>query len=118
MTDIEKLKEIYLGADVDSEDYQDNLDKITEWEEALAKSQDFMGWQKHDITKRIIAKAKETYKENAIRLGSDRNLTQAQRDSLFAKQDAIAWLINMAGEDYETVIKQINMEIKQVLAVT
>lgn len=115
--DLEKLREIYLADDVDSEDYKDNLDKITEWETILRQSENFINWQKNDTTKEIIAKAKESYKQNAMKLGTDRELSEIKRNYLWAKQDAILWLISLMDGDYESTVKQINNEIKQVLRI-
>lgn len=114
--DIEKLKEVFLAGDLDSEDYQDNLDKLNEWETNLRMHEDFLAWQNHDVTKVILLRAKQAYRELGLTLAVNRSLTPEQRTIIFAKQDAITMLINLSGENSESAIKQINNEIKQALS--
>lgn len=116
-TQIDKLKEIYLANDVDSEDYADNLARITEWESALRKNEDFVSWQESDVTKNIYQQAKETYKEAAMQLWRDRTLTDAQRATLWAKQDAALWIISMIAKDAKSEITYIQTEIRKALRV-
>lgn len=116
MKDIEKLKEIFLADDVDEEDKADNLADIKNWESDLIKNKNILGWQEHDITKGIIRKAKESYKDLSLKLVRDRELTEAERLSIYAKQDAMLWLISLAGENPKSAIEQIDNNIKVALS--
>lgn len=114
-TEIEKLKEIYLANDVDDEDYQENLEKINEWETTLRTSEDFLSWQQSDVTKGIMKQAKESYRDLAMQLMTNRNLTETERASIYAKQDACLWIIALVAKDAKALIKQIETEIKKAL---
>ena len=60
MTDLEKLKEIFL-TDVDEETKQENLETITNWEKSLIQHENFQSWQEHDITREIAQQARKSY---------------------------------------------------------
>lgn len=115
-TELQKLKEIYTSADLDSEDYEDNLKLITSWENSLRESDDFINWQKSDVTKSIARQAKDSYKDNAMRLIRDRELTDAQRQSIWAKQDAAMWILSVVERDVKGVLTQIRAEIRRALS--
>ena len=115
MKNIEKLKEIYLADDVDSEDYEDNLHDIKNWELDIIENENLLSWQEHDITKKIIEKAQESYISLSTRLSTDRDLTETQRMSIYAKQDAMKWIISLSGENPKSVLKDINNKIKIAL---
>lgn len=117
-TDLEKLKEIYLGADVDEETRAENLKEITDWENALIKNENMRDWQAQDITKEISHQAQSTYREITLQLGTNRKLTEPERFSLWAKQDAALWIISMTMTNAKDIIEQINGQIKAALAVT
>jgi len=57
MKDLQKLKEIFLSDDIDSEDYESNLADIRSWESQLIENKNMLGWQNHDITKEIMKKS-------------------------------------------------------------
>jgi len=116
MQDIEKLKQIFLADDIDDEDREDNLLNIQSWESEIIKNKNILGWQEHDITKGIINKARETYIDLSLKLIRDRELTEAQRLSIYAKQDAMLWLISLAGDNPKSAIEQINNNIKVALS--
>lgn len=113
--DLEKLKEIFLSSDVDSEDYEDNLRLVTEWETSLRESEDFASWQESDVTKIIIRQAKDTYKDNAMQLMINRNMTEEERKAIWSKQDAVLWLLSLIEKDVKGVITQIQSEIRRAL---
>lgn len=115
--DLKKLKEIYLDSDIDAEDYQDNLTRITEWEETIRSNQDFLSWQQSDISIAIVAKVKEAYKNFSMQLINDRTLTQEQRNSIYAKQDAMLWIMSMIVKDAKSELETIHSEIKSALKV-
>lgn len=114
-TDLEKIKNIYLDSDIDEEDYADNLSRITEWESSLRQNEDIASWQESDITKSIAKQAKESYKELAMSLITNREMTEKQRLSVWAKQDAMLWIISMVAKDAKGNLEQIHKEIKQAI---
>ncbi len=113
--DLQKLKEIFLASDVDSEDYEDNLKLVTEWETSLRENEDFASWQESDVTKMIIKQAKDSYKDNAMQLMLKRNMTEEERKSLWSKQDAFLWLLSLIEKDVKGTITQIQSEIRRAL---
>jgi len=114
--DLQKLKEIYLSQDLDSEDYESNLEDIQNWEKDLIENENLLSWQEHDITKQIIGQAKESYKDLSLRLVNDRKLTEAERLSIYSKQDAMMWIISLASGNPKSVLEQINNKLKVVLS--
>jgi len=115
MKNLQKLKEIFLSDDIDSEDYESNLADIRSWESQLIENKNMLGWQNHDITKEIMKKAKESYVELSTKLASDRKLTEAVRQSLFSRQDAMLWILSLSGDDPKSTIEGINSNIKTAL---
>ena len=114
MTDIEQLKEIYL-TDVDEETRAENLALIEAWELALTANDEFASWLDHDVTKDIVAKARETYTDLAYVLATNRALTAEQRQTIYAQQDAMHWLFSLADRDPKRDSDRINAEIKDAL---
>lgn len=115
MNELNDLKKIFLDETLDTETYQDNLKTISEWENTLMQSEMFLSWQEHDATKEIVRKAREVKQSNARRLSTDRTLTQEQRSSLFAKQDALDWILTIATGDTKEKILQTHNLIKKAL---
>ncbi len=113
--ELQKLKEIYLTSDIDSEDYEDNLKRITEWETSIRESEDFGSWQESDVTKSIIQKAKDSYKDNAMRLINNRTMTEEDRKSIWVKQDAILWILSLVEKDVKSIVEQIRSDIRKAL---
>jgi len=113
---LDKIKEVFLNG-VDEEDYKDNLAKISEWETGIIENEALADWQRHDITKRMIKLAREAYKDNAVILATTRSLDEEERMIIFAKQDAIEFLLSLTGEDAQAELEQINKEIRTALAV-
>lgn len=114
--ELDKIKEIFL-TEVDEDIRQDNLDKINEWEQGLTHNEAFVSWQDHDITKEILKQAKESYREIALILADNRKLTEEQRYALWGKQDACAFIIDLAGKDAKGELEQIQKEIKTALSI-
>ena len=114
--DLSKLREIYVAEDVDVETRTDNLAVIAEWEKKLVECDDFSSWQEHDVTKNIIAQAKKAYLDHSLLLARSRDLTESARQSLWAKQDAMLWLISVGSRDVRSEIASINREIARALA--
>lgn len=114
MDNLQKLKEIYLK-EVDPELYQENLEQITEWEKKLIESENMISWQAHDTTIDIKKQAKETYIGLCKQLALNRKLTDEQRLSIYAKQDACMWIITLGDSDPKETIRSINQLITQAL---
>ena len=117
MKDLDKVRDIFASADVDEETRTENEEQIREWETALIQNEAFAQWQTHDITRQIVTKAKESYKDIALRLASDRALTHDARLSLWAKQDACVFLLSLIDTDAKGALEQIKREIRRVLSV-
>lgn len=115
MKDIEKLKDIFLSDDLDEETKNENLKQIQEWEKSLIENENFADWQEHPVTKQIVQQAKEAYKDNSMAL-LKRELTEPQRQSLYAKIDANLWILSLFEKgDAKLNIEQINQEIRMAL---
>lgn len=114
MSNIDKLKNIFLD-EVDSETYDDNLKQITDWENSLEKNEAYISWTEHDITKEIIKKCREVHRVNVEKLSNDRTLTTEQRNGIFAKQDALNWIILLASRNAKGEIQQVKANIKKAL---
>lgn len=113
--DLEKIREIFVAEDLDEEEIEDNLRKIADWENELRSSEDFESWQSSDISKDIANKCRKTYVELSFRLIRERDLTERQRDSIYAKQDAMVLMLSLVFKDVKSIIDGIEREIKQVL---
>ncbi|UPJ35856.1 hypothetical protein IVB45_02250 [Bradyrhizobium sp. 4] len=116
-TDIDKLREIFL-TEVDEDIRADNEEKIKEWQTALVHNEALASWKEHDITKQIIARARDSYKQTAMMLWKRRSMTEVQRQSAWAEQDAMLWLIQLAADDPKREIEKINMEITAAINAT
>ncbi len=113
-TDLEKLREVFLTG-VDEETKAENLEQIREWETALAENEAYQGWKEHDVTRKIAAKAKSTYVDLALSLNERRDLTEAQRLSIYARQDAMRWLLSLSERDAAEAMRQIQADITRAL---
>lgn len=113
---LDKLKDIFLKG-VDEEDYEENLDLLNQWEQDLRESESFEEWQKDDITQMIVDQAIRSYKEQGMELMTNRKLTDEQRKSLFARQDAVNWLLSLVYKDVKSKMRSINNEIEKTLKV-
>lgn len=115
MNELDQAKDIFLSPELDEETRSENEAMIREWEQTLIRSEAFDSWRKHDITQQIIIQARESYKDFAVQLSQDRKLTDEQRRSLWAKQDAALWLLSLTDKDAKSVIEQIHKEIRTAL---
>lgn len=119
MKELEQVKNIFLTSDIDTEDYQDNLAKVTEWEKALTDGENYQGWLEHDITKKIALQAKNSYVELSMRLVQDRRLSESDRLALYAKQDACLFLLSLTdNKNIKDNLEQIHKEIAIALSIT
>ena len=118
MEDLEKVRDVFLDTELDDDVLEDNRRQIADWERGLVSSEAMASWQEHDITKGIMVKVKEEYKEISTSLMQNRNLTEAQRQAIYAKQDAMRWLISLNNKDAKQELEAINGEIKKALNTT
>jgi hypothetical protein len=119
MSNVEKLlddaRKIFLTG-VDEETLRENEAEIQSWEQDIRANEAFAEWQKQDISKSIAERAKETYVECAITLATNRELKEPDRWNLYAKQDAVLYIITLIASDAKEVIASIEMEIKNKLS--
>jgi hypothetical protein len=113
--ELKKVKDIWLAPDLDEEDYQDNLQKITEWEEGLRTSEAFVVWQENDVSVQITKEARDLYINLSLDLINNRALTEEKRLAIHAKRDAAVWIISMINRNAAEVIDSIQNEIKTAL---
>lgn len=114
MENLQKLKEIYLN-DVDTELYEENLEQITEWEKKLIESENMVSWLTHDTTIQIKKQAKESFVSMSVTLSVNRELTEAQRLSIYAKQDACLFILSLGESNSKDIIQSINRDINIAL---
>src|SRR4051812_6698626 len=105
MKELDQLREIFLAQDLDEETRADNEARIKEWETGLIHNEAFAGWREHDVTRQIAKQARETYKDAFMLLGRSRSLTDEQRASLYAKQDAALWLLSIIEVDAKAALE-------------
>lgn len=114
MTDLEKLKEIYLDPTLSEEEREDNAVYILKWEKALIESKNFDSWAKDPITSDIFSRARTSYVEFSRLLIENRELTEKERMSIYARQDAMLWILSLKG-GFEQTLNSINKEIQIAL---
>lgn len=117
MQELEKIKDIFL-ADEDPETVEENRQQIAVWELSIIENQAFVDWQDHDITKRLSKQVRQTYVDVAVQLSQNRNLTTAEREKLWAKQDAMLYILSLTEKDAKGELEQINAEIRRALNAT
>lgn len=114
---IEEARQIFL-TDVDEEVRQDNLERITEWEQSLRLNGAFVQWQESDISKMLIAEFKTTYKNASLRLAQTRALTEAERASLWATKDACLMVLSLLAKDARGEVESVHKEVEFALGST
>lgn len=115
MKELDEARKIFLLDEVDEEIRADNEKKILEWEKDLYENETLGDWINHDITRKIIQEAKNSYKEISLTLALNRSLTDEQRKTFWGKQDAMIWLISLGAKDTQKEIENIKNEIKTAL---
>ena len=113
--ELEEIRAKFLTDDLDLETRADNEAKIREWEEALLRNEHLQGWQEHEITRSIMKQAKAAYLDCSVRLATDRTLSEADRASLYAKQDAALWLLSLGSGDPKAARQSIMSELRTAL---
>jgi hypothetical protein len=118
MKELDTLRAKFLAPDIDEEDREDNLKALAEWEHDLEQNKHLADWQQHEITRQIVVKAREAYKDASMVLALRRDLTDTQRNLLWAKQDAAEWIISLGAGKPQEELQRIETEIKAALAVS
>lgn len=116
--EIETLRARFLASDVDEEDRIENEKTLKEWEDGLVQNTVYLEWQNHDITKEIAAKMKDEYRDFALQLASNRMLTDEQRRSIWAKQDACVFILSLTEKNAKGELERIEKAIRQAVSVT
>lgn len=117
MRELEQAREVFLS-DVDEDTRRENLEIISSWEDSIQRNSAYLDWKEHDITKEINKLIKEAYRDHAITLASNRALPEEERRTLWAKQDACVFLLNLTDQDAKTALDSVMREIKMHLSVT
>lgn len=115
-TELQKLKEFFL-TDVDTEDYEENKQRIESWEKDLRENENFISFQQHPIAKQVVSQAKQSFKEASVLLARSRELSEQQRVGLWAKQDSALWVISLFEKDAKNALAGVKEEIKRALSV-
>lgn len=115
--ELDKVREIFL-TEVDEETRAENEAQIKEWETRLQESEALIDWRDHDITRQIARQARESYRDLALQLSNNRKLTDVERQSLWAKQDAALWILSLTEKDGKGMLEQVKTQIKTALNAT
>ena len=86
-----------------------------EWEQSLIQNQAYLKWQQQDITQNILREVKSAYQDASVQLALTRNLTEAQRNKLYATQDACLFIINIMAKDAKSMLEQLQKEIRYAI---
>jgi len=113
-SNLERVKEIFLTG-VDEETLLDNQERILEWEKSIVENEAILNWQDHDITKMVVKKAKESYRDVSQTLYQNRELTDRQKYEMWGKQDACLFILSLASKNAKKELEEINNEIKRAI---
>lgn len=114
---LQHVRSVFLDED-DEETRLDNEAKIASWEQTLVESETFIDWRSHDVTRKIAKQAKDTYRSLAAQLSYNRSLTEEERKSMWAKQDAMLWLLSLTEQDARASLEQVHKEIERAFNAT
>lgn len=114
--ELEKLRKIYLADTLDEDERAENEQTLREWSKALRENKALATWQTHDVTRRITKQTKQAYKDMAVQLATNRNLTQDERTSIWAKQDAMQWLLSILDTNAAESLAVLESEVKQAVS--
>jgi hypothetical protein len=117
MKEIDRAKEIFL-TDVEPETYAENLATIQEWERTLIKNQAYLGWREHQTTHELNKMVKAAMIDHAVQLGTNRNLSDEERNVLWAKQDACLFILNLTDQNPRTAIDSVMRDIRRAINAT
>lgn len=109
---ITTAKDIFL-TDVDEELFKENTEIINAWETELTNSENYLNWQGHTVTQQISQQAKKAYRDASAQLSFKRDLTETQRNKLYATQDACSFILSLTEKDVKTTIFSLREDIKK-----
>jgi hypothetical protein len=118
MKELETIRARFLAPDIEEEDREENEKLLREWEEGLIQNRNYLSWQNHDITKEIAQKMKDEYKDFALTLANDRELTEKERESIYARQDACLFILSLTERDAKGAIQSIEKDVRRALSMT
>jgi hypothetical protein len=117
MKELEQAKKIFL-TDVDDETLAENQEQIRAWESSLQQNKAYERWKAHDLTVELNKRVKTSYRDFAMVLATNRSLTEEQRTSIYAKQDACLFILGLTDQDAENAIASVLREIRQTINAT
>lgn len=118
MDKINKVREIFLDPSLDEEERKENEEQIRQWETTLVENEGLASLQEHDTSKQIIAQLRKSYRDFSLSLAMNRNLTEKERFSLWAKQDACEFLLSILNKDAKSALKSLDKEVRHALNAT
>lgn len=116
--ELDQVREIFLAPDQDEELLAHNRQVLAEWERSLSETSAFAEWQSHEVAQGVLNQARNAYKDMAMLLITRRDMTEAERLSLFARQDACVFIIKLLGRDARGELDQLQAEIRKELNAT
>lgn len=114
--DLEQVREIFL-TEVDEETLKQNKEEIDSWNQSLIENKAYLEWQSSDITRSISRQAQESYKDASMSLALKRDLTDIDRNKLYAVQDACTFILSLTDKNAKESLEQLSKQIKQALRV-
>lgn len=115
MDKLQKLKEVFIDPTLPEEEQQDNLDFIKKLEDSIIQNKQIDTWLKDPITVDIMATARESYIELSLSLINKRDITEKERLSIYARQDAMLWILSLLPKDTQETLNSIDARIEQIL---
>ncbi len=112
-----QVRELFL-TDVDEDIQADNLNLVNEWDKSIRENSAFAQWQGSDISKMLIRPFRDLYRDASLQLAENRDLTEAQRCSLWAKKDAALIVLDIIARDAESELVYIHKELNRALSST
>lgn len=115
--ELEQAREIFLTGH-DEETLAQNREDIAAWEDQIARNEALADWQDHDISRLLLAQFRDTYKDIALTLAEARDLTEQQRLTFYAQQDACLLMLSMFGGDARKELDEIRADIRKKINAT
>lgn len=116
MSQLDELRKIFV-AKVDDELRAENEEQIREWEQSLFHNEALLSWKEHAITQEFIRQARESYVQLSMQI-MDKRHSDAIRQEMWAKQEAMLWLIRLASDDPKSELERIQNDIRIALNAT
>ena len=90
----------------------EDVEQIAAWERMLKKHELYKNWLKHPVSKQILLRLVDCIAQSNVKLSTERELTDVQRDGIFREKDIYLWFITLFTES-EQAIAQIEADIKE-----